>query len=93
MNADPVLRATKEKAEKGDKAAALKLYDRYSCALCLREGPRYAHYTQVEPNEKEAAYWLKAASDSRIAQSAPPSAPVRTGMRVIIKWMLTLASS
>lgn len=40
---------------------------------------RYAHYTQVEPNEKEAAYWLKAASDSRIAQSAPPSAPMRTG--------------
>lgn len=41
---------------------------------------RYAHYTQVEPNEKEAAYWLKAASDSRIAQSAPAgSTTVRTG--------------
>lgn len=26
VNADPVLRATKEKAEKGDKASALKLY-------------------------------------------------------------------
>lgn len=42
VNADPVLRATKEKAEKGDKAAALKLcaastiaraHDRQICAL------------------------------------------------------------
>lgn len=60
-------------------------------ALSLR--CRYAHYTQVEPNEKEAAYWLKAASDSRIAQSAPGGNTVRTGMRPYSRNGMTHGSS